>query len=144
MSDPDVIRLPRGRIVPPEAVVVRADTAGGPGGQHANRSATRVEVRIDVAALPLSEQERERLERRLVSRLTSDSVLAVREGGMRSQLRNRRAAIERAERILADALAEQPARVPTREPRAARLRRQMAKMHRSRRKRDRRWRPGDD
>src|SRR5687767_9324127 len=46
----DGLRVNRSLVVPLDELEVRATTSGGPGGQHANRSQTRVDVRFDVAA----------------------------------------------------------------------------------------------
>ena len=112
--------------------------SSGPGGQHVNTSASRAELRCDLATAGLSET----LYTRLVARLgTSD--LRVVASGQRSQLRNRRVALERlADRLddAADIPVERRATRPSRSQRQARL---DDKKHAARRKADRRWRPGD-
>jgi ribosome-associated protein len=112
--------------------------SGGPGGQHANTSDTRVEVRFDVAGSPsLGPRQRARLLERLgptVRAVASDS---------RSQARNRELALERLRRRLADGLHVERSRRPTRPSRAARAKRVDAKRRRSEVKR-RRARPSSD
>jgi len=116
----------------------RTSRSGGPGGQHANTSDTRVEVRFDIAASPsLGPRQRARLLERLgpVARATaSDS---------RSQARNREVALERLRARLADGLRIETPRRETRPSRAAKKRRVDAKRRRSETKR-RRGRPSPD
>jgi ribosome-associated protein len=117
---------------------VHASRSGGPGGQHANTSDTRVEVRFDIARSPsLGPRQRARLLQRLgptVRAVASDS---------RSQARNRELALERLRRRLADGLHVERARRPTRPSRAARAARVDAKKRRGDVKR-RRARPSPD
>jgi ribosome-associated protein len=111
----------------------RTTRPGGPGGQHANTSDTRVEVRFDVAASPsLGPRQRARLLDRLgpVVRATASDT--------RSQARNRELALERLRDRVADALRVRPARRATTPSAAARQRRLDAKRRQSARKRDRR------
>ena len=131
------------RITPTCAIDVdeltwRFDRSGGPGGQHANTSDTRVEVRFDVASSPsLGPRQRARLLERLgpvVTAAASDS---------RSQARNRDLALERLRSRLAEGLRVAPARRPTRPGVAARERRLDDKRRRAERKRDRR-RPDEE
>jgi ribosome-associated protein len=104
----------------------RTSRSGGPGGQHANTSDTRVEVRLDIVASPsLGPRQRARLLERLgpVARATaSDS---------RSQARNRELALERLRTRLADGLRVETPRRATRPSRAAKKRRVDAKRRRS-------------
>lgn len=119
----------------------RATRSGGPGGQHANTSDTRVEVRFDVAASPsLGPRQRARLLDRL------GPVVRASASDTRSQAQNRELALERLRARLADGLRVRPARRPTAPSAAARRRRLDAKRRQSARKRDRRApRPdGDD
>jgi ribosome-associated protein len=110
----------------------RTSRSGGPGGQHANTSDTRVEVRFDIAASPsLGPRQRARLLERLgaVARATaSDS---------RSQARNRDVALERLRTRLAEGLRVETPRRATRPTKAARKRRVEAKRRRSEIKRGR-------
>jgi ribosome-associated protein len=137
------IRLPRGREVPESIVRERATTAGGPGGQHANRSATRVEVGVPLDELPLTESEVARVRARLASRIDGDVLLWVGSGERRSQLQNRRAARERMAELLLEALHVDAPRRPSRPSRGAQLRLREAKRRSSQKKRSRSWRPGD-
>jgi ribosome-associated protein len=111
----------------------RFTPSGGPGGQHANRAATRAELRFDVAGSPsLDETQRDRLLRRL------GPVVQVAADDERSQLRNRAIALDRLRRRLAAALHQPRARRLSRPSRGAVERRLQAKHHRSVLKRERR------
>ncbi len=118
----------------------RTSRSGGPGGQHANTSDTRVEVRFDVASSPsLGPRQRARLLDRF------GPVVRASASDTRSQARNRELALERLRDRLADGLRVRPARRPTAPSAGARQRRLDAKRRRSARKRDRRApRPDDD
>lgn len=123
----------------------RFTRSGGPGGQHVNTSATRVELVFDLAASQaLNEAERSLAARRLRSRLDGDGRLRVVAQDERSQVRNRRLAIERFCELMREALRPPPPpRRPTRPGRAAEERRLAGKRQASTRKRLRRP-PGND
>ena len=112
--------------------------SGGPGGQHANRSATRATLFFDVANSPsLSDSQRRRLMRRLSSRIDQDGILQVSAQDTRSQHQNRELATERFQELLAGALKRRKRRRPTRPPGWANERRLREKKRRGRLKRDR-------
>jgi len=113
--------------------------AGGPGGQHVNTSATKVELRFDVAgSRSLDRAQKDRVTAALASRLTTDGVLVLQAGEFRSQARNREAVVGRLGNLLDEALRPRRRRIPTRIPRAERRRRRERKRRRSERKRQRR------
>lgn len=122
----------------------RFDPSGGPGGQHANRSATRVELRFDVSVSSVFDEDtRERLLARLASRLV-DGALVVTVEDTRSQARNRDIARQRLDALLTDAAApEPPPRKPTKPSRRVRRRRAERKRARAETKRLRR-KPGPE
>lgn len=102
----------------------RFSGAGGPGGQHANTSNTRVEVRFDVTQSPsLSARQRDRLLERL------GPVVRVVASDERSQARNRQLALERLRDRLAGALSVRPHRRPT-TPTSGSEERRLADKHR--------------
>lgn len=112
--------------------------SGGPGGQHANRSATRVTLFFDVANSPsLTEAQRGRLLKRLDSRLDQDGILQISAQDTRSQHRNREIVLERFEELLREALKPRKRRRKTRPNKAANERRLREKKKRSHLKRDR-------
>ena len=140
------LRLPGGRSVPADQVEWRASTSGGPGGQHANRTASRVEVVVQIDALPLTPHEKSRLYEQLAARITGAGEITVGAADERSQHRNRRIALRRMERLLADALRPPRRRIPTRESYGVKLRNAQSKQHLSRRKssRSQRWDEHDE
>jgi ribosome-associated protein len=124
--------------IPLAEVTLRASRSSGPGGQHANATASRVEASFDVlASQALSETQRKRLLARLGPR-----VVAVAQDE-RSQSRNRELALARLGERLARGLAVAKRRRATRPTAASRERRLAAKRRGTQRKRERRP-PEDD
>ena len=143
----EVIRVTPEIVVPVAELEFRASRASGPGGQGVNTTDSRVELRFDLAGSPsLSDEAKELALRRLGPRVDSGGVLRVVAQAQRSQLANRRAAMERFAELLAAALATPRARRPTRPTRASTARRVESKRRRSatKRLRDRPRRPDDD
>jgi ribosome-associated protein len=113
-------------------VAWRATTPGGPGGQHANRTLSRVEVRFDVErSAALGPRQRARLLERL------GPVVRASSADERSQLRNRQIALERLAARLADALRVEAPRHATKPSKGAKERRLQEKHRRSEVKRGR-------
>jgi ribosome-associated protein len=120
----------------------RFTPAGGPGGQHANRSATQVELLFDVAGSPsLSGEQRARVLALLQGHIDQGGTLHLVSRSTRSQYRNREDVLLRFRRLLRAALRVRAARRPTRPPAAARRVRLEAKRRRGEVKRTRRERP---
>lgn len=136
MQDP--LPIKRGLALPLDEIELRASRSSGPGGQHANVTASRIEAVFDVAASrTLSDAQRARLLERAGPRVTAVAQDA------RSQVRNRELALERLAGRLAAALATPRPRRPTRPTKASRRRRVEAKKRQSQRKQTRR-RPGEE
>ena len=134
----DAIRVAEGTEIPVEEIEFRASRSSGPGGQHANVTASRIEAVFDVdASDSLSEQQRALLKRKLGDRVTAVAQDA------RSQARNRELALERLREKLEAGLRRPKPRRPTKPSRAARERRLDQKRRTSERKAQRR-RPTDD
>lgn len=137
MDDPLPVRP--GTAIPLREITVRASRSSGPGGQHANTTASRIEASFDVAASEtLSEAQKQRIIARLGSR-----VVAVAQDE-RSQTRNRELALQRLANRLAAALAPRRTRRPTRPTRSSVTQRLEGKRRQSARKRDRRRPAADD
>lgn len=81
--------------LPPECLEWRVFAASGPGGQHVNKTASAVQLRVNVAKLGLSEGVLARLKLLAGTRLTMGGVLCVNVQSHRSQERNKAEAIER-------------------------------------------------
>lgn len=129
----------QGRLeIPFEEITIRASRSSGPGGQHANVTASRIEVVFDIAeSASLSDAQRERLLRKL-----GPVVTAVAQE-TRSQRRNRELALERLAERLRGALHVEKPRTATRPTRGSVERRLGAKKRASSTKANRR-RPGTD
>jgi ribosome-associated protein len=125
-------------VIPPDELEWRFTGSGGPGGQHANTSNTRVELVFDIAA---SESLGPRQRARLLERLGPRVRVVASE--RRSQLQNRELALERLRDRIANALHIEPPRVATRPSRASKRARVEQKRRQGERKRTRR-RPGTD
>jgi len=124
--------------IPVNELQFRFSTSSGPGGQHANRSATRVTLLFDVAQSPsLDEPTRERLLEKLASQLDKDGVLQVHVQDTRSQFQNRELAIMRWQHLLAAALKPRKPRRKTKPNRAAIEKRLTEKKQRSQIKKER-------
>jgi len=145
VSDPESLPISAGVRIPLAELTFRATPASGPGGQHVNRSSTRIELWWDVVRSPsLSEEQRARVLHRLGARVTGDGMLRLVASATRSQARNRDEAIERFQEILARALIVVRPRKKTRPSRAAKERRLTEKRQRGARKAQRRRPAGDD
>jgi len=124
--------------IPLAEIELRASRSSGPGGQHANVTASRIEAVFDVeASRTLSSDQKRRLSHRYGRRITAVAQDA------RSQARNRELALERLAARIERGLARRRPRRATKPGAAARERRLQAKSRQSQRKRDRR-RPGPD
>src|SRR5947209_16123979 len=130
----------RGNVAIPLAEIeLRASRSSGPGGQHANVTASRVEAVFDVSAsTALSDAQKDRLTSKLGARVTAVAQ------DERSQARNRELALERLRERLAAALAVPRPRRPTKPTAAARKRRLEAKRRAAERKRGRQRPSADD
>jgi ribosome-associated protein len=125
--------------VPEAELLIRASRAGGPGGQHVNKTSTRVEVVWDVKTSPsLDDRQRALLFDRLAARLDRRGRIRVVESSSRSQSRNREGAVARLRRLVSDALRPRKRRVPTKPTAASRERRLAEKRRRREKKQERR------
>jgi ribosome-associated protein len=130
---PEDLRITERLAIPLAEIVLRTSRSSGPGGQHANVTASRVEASFDVlASRALSESQRARVLAR-----AGERIVAVAQDE-RSQTRNRELALKRLAERLARALAVPRHRRPTRPTAASRERRLQAKRRATDRKRGRR------
>jgi ribosome-associated protein len=131
MDDP--MPVAPGVAIPLAEIELRASRSSGPGGQHANVTASRIEAVFDVEASgALDDARRDLLLRRLGPRVSAIAQDA------RSQARNRELALERVQAKLAEGLRELPERRPTKPTRSAKERRLEDKKRQSQRKQERR------
>lgn len=133
MAADDTLRVHKGLAIPLAEITWRATTSGGPGGQHANRTLSRVEVQFDVSAsATLGPRQRARLIERL------GPVVRTSASDSRSQARNRQRALERLAARLDEGLRVDPTRRPTRPTKGSQMRRVEEKRRRSETKQQRR------
>ncbi len=127
------LRIDERLSIPLNEITLRTSRSSGPGGQHANVTASRVEASFDVlASTALSDAQRARVLAR-----AGDRIVAVAQDE-RSQLRNRELALRRLAERLARALAVPRSRRATRPTAASRARRLQDKRRAGRRKLERR------
>lgn len=127
----DDLEIRRGLVIPASELSWRFDTSGGPGGQHANRAATRVELSFDLGSSPsvpagLKASMLDRLGHR-----AGRGIVTVTADDSRSQWRNRSIARKRMVRLLREASRSRPVRRPTKPGAGARRRRLEEKRRRS-------------
>ncbi len=135
----DAIEVDQTHSIPLDELEVRATRSGGPGGQHVNMTSSRVEVRWNPAlSRALTPDEKERLARRLASRLDGQGWVRVAASDTRSQRQNRLLAEQRLATLIAGALTVPKKRHKTRPTAASREERLRLKRLRGQRKRDRR------
>lgn len=133
------VRVNRSLTIPGDEIRLKFSTSGGPGGQHANKAATRVDLIWDVEhSRALGPRQRERIKSKLNSRIDASGVLRLSSAAQRSQLRNREEVLERLARLVNQALKREKRRVATGPTRASKERRLKDKKKRSDLKRSRR------
>jgi ribosome-associated protein len=133
VMESDAIRVTRSVAVPRSEIELRFSRSSGPGGQHAQKSDTRVEARFDVlASTALTDGQKRRVAAR------AGPVLRAVAQDERSQWRNRELAVERLVEVLRQALRVERRRVATKPTAQARERRLEEKRRRGERKRLRR------
>lgn len=132
------LSIPRGELS------VKATRSSGAGGQHVNKTSSRIELTWNAQASPsLSDTQREIILTKLRSRLTKEGDLRVVVSTTRSQFRNREIADERFTKLLASALQLVKKRRITKPTRASKEARLDGKKKHSNKKRERRA-PVDD
>ena len=135
MSDDDRTsrRVTRSVILPLSEIELRVSRSSGPGGQHANKTESRVEAVLDIeTSTALSDVQK----RRVIAK--AGPIIRAVAQDERSQIRNREIAIDRVVARLAEALHVERRRVPTTPSRAAKARRVEAKKRRGETKKLRR------
>jgi ribosome-associated protein len=134
----DVLIINANLTIPLAELQVRFSASRGPGGQHVNKTETKVTLLFDVRQSPsLSDGQRLRLLEKLAPRLDNNGVLQVTAQTHRSQYQNRAEALVRLQKLLAAALTRPKKRRPTKPSQAARERRLQAKQKRGDRKKGR-------
>lgn len=138
MSRSDLV-LRDGRVVPKDCFHLSFARSGGAGGQHVNKTETKVDLRLDLdcAAAVLGDADVARIRAALATRLDADGRLVVIASEHRSQYMNYEAAMARMSALLAAALVRKRRRVATKPTRSSQRRRVDTKRHRGDLKRGR-------
>jgi ribosome-associated protein len=124
--------------VPDAAIETRAVRASGPGGQHVNKTASKIQMWIDLGRVTgFTPDELPRVREFLKSRLDADGRLLVMSQETRDQMRNREDCAVKAAQLIRAALFRPKVRRPTRPTRASKDRRVEAKRRRAGHLRDR-------
>ena len=137
--DDDILRISDEVSIPLSELSYRFSRSSGPGGQHVQKSSTRVELLFDVANSPsLNDAQRSRVLRRLAGYVDAEGLLHLTAQSERSQLRNREAVVSRFQSMMRGALKSRKQRRPTRPTAQSRERRLRKKRERSQTKKERR------
>ncbi len=126
------LTIAEGVEIPDDELTFTASRSGGPGGQHVNKTSSKVTLRFDVSHAPcLPDAVRARLLAVLGDRVEADGTVRVVCQASRSQFANRKTAEKRLEALLAEALVPVAQRFATKIPRAEKRRRIESKKRRS-------------
>jgi ribosome-associated protein len=131
------IDLGPGVWVSPEALRFSFTTSSGPGGQNVNKRATRAELRLRLADLPIPADAAQRLAKILAWRLTDEGEILIDADEHRSQLQNKRACVERLRELVIKSLVRPKTRRPTKPTKGSQRRRIEEKKRRGNIKRGR-------
>lgn len=120
--------------IPDSCLEISAIRSQGAGGQHVNKSATGIHLRMFIPSAPLPEQVKSRLFQLKDYRITSDGWIVIKAQRYRSQEQNKNDALERLRRLILKATREPKQRRPTRPTRGSRERRLQSKKQRGEKK----------
>jgi len=133
----DVV-VKNGIVIPAHEIEITASRAGGPGGQHVNKTDTRITVRWNVKTTKaLNEIQKERVLKNLEAKLTTEGDLIIHSSASRSQAQNKKEALARLAKEIKKALHVPKKRMKTRVPKAVKEARLREKAHRAKLKKAR-------
>jgi ribosome-associated protein len=125
-------------VIPDYEIEITTSRAGGPGGQHVNKTESRITIRWNVKTTTvLTEEQKERVLKNLQTRLTSDGDLIIHCGTARSQVQNKEMALDRLAQEVRKGLHVPKKRMATRVPKSVKEARLQEKKRRSMIKKDR-------
>ena len=99
--------------LPSDACEFRFIHSSGPGGQHVNKNATAVELRVSIDSISLDAHALRRLRKQQGKRISKDGTLVVQARGHRSQLKNRQEALDRVNGFIKKAKTREKPRIAT-------------------------------
>ena len=138
MMNDGILQISTGVSIPQAELSFRFSRSSGPGGQHVQKSSTRVELLFDVANSPsLSDEQQARVLKRLAGYVDSAGVLHLTSQSERSQWRNREEVIARFQALMQQALKRRKRRKPTQPTAASREKRLQEKRKKSEKKQGR-------
>jgi ribosome-associated protein len=141
----DNLSIKNGISIPDNELEITASRSGGPGGQHVNKSDTRITVRWNIKkTVALNEKQKERVLENLQSRVTSDGDFIIHSSESRSQKQNKESALARLAKEIRKALYVPKKRMKTRVPKSAKESRLREKTHKSKTKKLRSKKSEDD
>lgn len=127
----DDILLQNGLIIPTHEIEIAASKAGGPGGQHVNKTMSRITVRWNVRNTQIfTPEQKERVLQKLASRLTEEGEIVVHNSESRSQMHNKKMALKNLASLINKALHVPKKRMKTRVSAGAQEARLQEKSHR--------------
>ena len=119
-------------IIPAHEIIITASRAGGPGGQHVNKTSTRITIAWNARTTnALSDEQKTRVLEKLHTRLTKEGVLIISSGATRSQQQNKALALEQLKYELRKGLHVPKKRMKTRMPHRIKEALLQTKKHRS-------------
>ena len=124
-----------GIVIPDAEIEIATSKSGGPGGQHVNKTETKVIIKWNaITTNALSESQKERLLINLQNKLTPDGYLIIHNSESRSQVQNKKMALENLATEIRKALIIPKKRKPTKIPKGVKESRLKEKKHRSKTK----------
>lgn len=118
-----------------QELTFKAVRSSGPGGQHVNKTASKVVAHCDIPnSVALNDEEKRLLTHKLSSRLTTEGILILESSATRSQHKNKELVIERMRAVISAGLKKEKRRKKTRPPRIAALKRLLSKKQQAEKK----------
>ena len=110
--------------IPEDEIEFQFSRSSGKGGQNVNKVETKVEIHWNINnSKAFSEEEKEKIKQSLAKRINQEGDLIIRSEEERSQLKNRRMALEKLNEIIREALEPEEERIPTKVPQASKAER---------------------
>jgi ribosome-associated protein len=126
------LHIKNGITIPEHELIITTSRSGGAGGQHVNKTDTRITIRWNIkTTTALTDEQKNYILEKLQARITSDGDLIVHNSESRSQLQNKKNALNNLAAIIRNALTVQKKRIATKMPQALKEARLKSKSHRS-------------